>query len=95
MRTRERKRGHPTTKENIRFPLEQTDFARQMGPDLTKGLVRTVDFLIDALAELGPLRRELELRAYEEQITEGQALGRWAKEGIERARKGQRARRPT
>lgn len=82
----ERKRGHPTSKENIRIPVELVEFAGTMGTNFTQGVVRCLDLAKDAHGELGPLYREVEVRAIAEGVTEGVALAKLALAGLAAAK---------
>jgi hypothetical protein len=90
-RTHERKRGADSTQTSVRFP---DDLLARIGKDggahgdsFRSAVVRLLDASLDAIGELGEQwTTEVQLRAYAEQITEGQALGRFAREAIEAAK---------
>lgn len=86
VRTRIRKYGHPSEKLHVRCPTELMRAIDVAGGNRSEGTVRLLDRAVDAQTVLGDLWAEVEVRAYREQITEGEALGRWAREAIERER---------
>jgi hypothetical protein len=88
MRTRVRKRGHPSEQISFRCPSELVRAIEDAGSDKTEGATRLLDRAVDARNELGEFWTDVEIRAYREQITEGEALGRIAREALERDRKG-------
>lgn len=93
VRTRERKYGHPSDHINVRVPRELAEWVADQGRTVTAGTVRALDYARDALGEIGEeLLADVELRAVVERCTEGEALGRFAREAIE-AKRGKSGRR--
>lgn len=83
MRTRMRKRGHPSEPLAFRCPKELLRAVEDAGADKTEGAIRLLDRAVDARAELGDFWAAVEMRAYRDQVTEGEALGRIAREALE------------
>lgn len=92
MRVRERPRGAPTKQTSVRLPKDQMDqIGDKGGPygqSFAASVERLLDVGLDAIKELGQdnWTTEIQIRAIREQITEGEALGRYAREAIERER---------
>lgn len=83
MRTRERsQRKHPRTPVHVRIPDELLPFVEGFGVDRSAGVVRAVDLAKDVRELMGVDWGKVEVRAYLEQITEGEALGKFALEAI-------------
>lgn len=83
LRTRDRKRGHPTTQVTFRCPEELAKAAATEGRDKTEGFTVLLDRAVDAKETMGEAYRQLVVYAHLEDITEGEALGRLAKIGLE------------
>lgn len=86
-RPRHRERGHPSEHVGFRCPSELLDAATKLERDRSKGIVRMLDMAHDAREELGELWMELEIFAHRKGITEGEALGRVAREVLSKNEK--------
>lgn len=84
---RDRRRGHPSTRTTFRCPDELRSTAEGEGRDLTEGMITLLDRAVDSREALGDLFGEVQVRAHREGITEGEALGRFAREAIARKRR--------
>lgn len=87
LRTRDRKRGHPTTQVTFRCPSELAEAAFAEGRDKTEGFTVLLDRAVDAKLALGELYKQVIVLSHLEGITEGEALGRLAKLGLEAQQK--------
>lgn len=83
-RRHDRKRGHPIVRMSLRCPEELVGPITAIGSDFTDGALAHLDTSVDARAELGDLWSEVEVRSHRDGITEGQALGRLAREALKR-----------
>lgn len=90
MRKRPRRRGHPGRQLNFRCPDELREAINNEGEDQTDGVIVLLDRANDAKVELGDLWIEVVVYAHRQGITEGQALGRLARIGIEKELKVRR-----
>lgn len=89
VRTRVWPRGTKTQPLAFRCPLEVHDAVMEAASgDKTAGALRLLVLAMDAQKELGDLWVQVEVRAVQENITEGEALGRIAREALEK--KGRR-----
>lgn len=89
VKRRFRKRGHPTEKVQFRCPKELVEAMDKEGEDRTDGLVAMLDRANDTKLEAGDEAwLFVMVRAYKEGITEGQAIGRYLQEAVDRERKG-------
>lgn len=86
-RARRRERGHPTEAVGFRCPEELIGAAKSLDRDLSKGMIRMLDRANDAARELGDLWIEVEILAHREGITEGEALGRLARDALKRQKR--------
>lgn len=88
---RDRPRGHPTRILTFRPPVELVKEAEGLKRrSLSDALVEMLDLYVDARAALGDLWPEVMARAARDGVTDGEALGRIAKEALERGGKGKR-----
>lgn len=91
LKKRMRKRGHPSKMVGFRCPEELLVVANAEGEDQTDGLVILLDRGTDVRVEIGEeLWREVGVLAHRQGITEGQAVGRLAREALERELKKSR-----
>lgn len=87
VRKRYRGKGHPVDFVGFQCPRELREAADQEGDSRTEGMIVLLDRAVQSKDELGDLWTEVLVRAAREQITEGEALGRFAREAIEAQKK--------
>lgn len=85
--TRRRAKGFESELVAFRCPTEILPVIDSIDVSRTAGLVRLLDQAIDARTAFGDLWIELEVRAHREGISEGEALGRLAREALKRQKK--------
>lgn len=83
MTTRKRGRGWKTAPLGFRCPVELIEAIEAIG-DRTVGATILLDRAVDAEKELGDLWRQVLVRAVEDGCTQGEALGRLARETLEK-----------
>ena len=81
-----RKRGHPSTMIGFRCPDEILEVADREGTR-TEGVIALLDRAVDAKNEAGDAWVQVIVKAHQEGITEGEALGRIVREWAETSKK--------